>query len=69
MMGEYWWWRGGDFHSDGGILVVAGGDFHSYGGILVVAGGDFHSDGGILVAGGGTSIVMGEYWWWRGGLP
>ena len=55
-MGEYWWWRGGDFHSDGGILVVAGGDFHSYGGILVVA--------------GGTSIVMGEYWWWRGGgLP
>ena len=45
---------GGDFHSDGGILVVAGGDFHSYGGILVVA--------------GGTSIVMGEYWW-RGGLP
>ena len=25
VMGEYWWWRGGDFHSDGGILVVAGG--------------------------------------------
>ena len=24
VMGEYWW-RGGDFHSYGGILVVAGG--------------------------------------------
>ena len=23
VMGEYWW-RGGDFHSDGGILVAGG---------------------------------------------
>ena len=52
VMGEYWW--RGDFHSYGGILVVAGGT-------SIVMGEYWWWRG--------TSIVMGEYWWWRGGLP